>query len=142
MGNNWNCTKPQKHYEMSLGKYTRQQFALQANGKYKSGITFELKRIFEDLAKRGILNDSGSNGMTKKEAYNMYLELDKIHKEQKRARNYTSMAKGQEFDYSDADISRLARAAGFTVKMDIKHIAVNDHIYNKKPEMPKIYYKS
>ena len=88
---------------------------LQNRGAKSSGITFELKSVFDELAKQGLIKDTDGKGLTKQDALNLYNELNKIHQETKRATNYTTMQVGQEFDYTADEMKALAKAAGYEV---------------------------
>ncbi len=88
---------------------------LQDRGPKSSGITWELKNIFEELRKNGQLKDTDGKGLTKQDALNMYEALNKIHEERNLATNYTSMQVGQEFTYTADEMNAMARAAGYEV---------------------------
>ena len=88
---------------------------LKKRGKHSSGITFELKNIFAEMQKEGTLKDIDGKGFTKKDATNLYAELNKIHKQTDRARNYTKMKAGQKFTYTAAEMQAMAKAAGYAI---------------------------
>ena len=56
-----------------------------------------------------------TKGFTKKDAANLYAELNKIHKQSDRARNYTKMKAGQKFTYTAAEMQAMAKAAGYAI---------------------------
>lgn len=101
---------------------------LQNRGAKSSGITFELKSVFDEMAKQGLIKDTDGKGLTKQDALNLYEKLNKIHQETKRATNYTTMQVGQEFDYTADEMKALAKAAGYEI---VEKTAEN-------PERPKI----
>ncbi len=86
---------------------------LQDRGPKSSGITWELKNVFEELRKSGQLKDVDGKGLTKQDALNMYDALNKIHEERNLATNYTSMQVGQEFTYTADEMNAMAKAAGY-----------------------------
>lgn len=88
---------------------------LQNRGKKSSGITFELKNIFAEMQKEGKLKDLDGKGLTKKDALNLYAELNKIHEQTNRATNYTKMQAGQEFKYTADEMQAMAKAAGYEI---------------------------
>ncbi len=88
---------------------------LQNRGANSSGITFELKSVFDELAKQGLIKDTDGKGLTKQEALNLYAKLNEIHEATKRATNYTKMQVGQEFTYTADEMKALAQAAGYEV---------------------------
>ena len=88
---------------------------LQNRGAKSSGITFELKSVFDEMAKQGLIKDTDGKGLTKQDALNLYDQLNKIHQETNRATNYTTMQVGQEFDYTAEEMKALAKAAGYEV---------------------------
>lgn len=92
---------------------TGQKIELKDRGAKGSGITFELKSVFDDLAKQGIIKDKDGKGLTKQDALNLYNMLNKIHQDTNRATNYTTMQVGQSFDYSADELKALAEAAGY-----------------------------
>ena len=85
------------------------------NRGVNSGITYELKSVFDELAKRGVLKDKDGKGLSKKDALNLYNALNKIHKETNRATNYTKMQVGQNFEYTADEMKQLAKAAGYDI---------------------------
>lgn len=88
---------------------------LQNRGANSSGITFELKSVFDEMAKQGLIKDTDGKGLTKQEALNLYAKLNEIHEATKRATNYTKMQVGQEFIYTADEMKVLAQAAGYEV---------------------------
>ena len=80
-----------------------------------SGITVELKCVFEELAKQGIIKDKDSKGLTQKDALNLYNMLNNIHKNTNRSTNYSSMQDGQSFTYTAEEMKALAQAAGYEI---------------------------
>ena len=88
---------------------------LQNRGAKSSGITFELKSVFDEMAKQGLIKDTDGKGLTKQDALNLYEKLNKIHQETKRATNYTTMQVGQEFNYTADEMKDLAKAAGYEI---------------------------
>lgn len=92
-----------------------QEIKLQNRGPRSSGITYELKSVFEDLVSKGVIRDKDGKGLTKADALNLFNKLDSIHKNTNRATNYTSMQAGQSFTYSAAEMKALAEAAGYEV---------------------------
>ena len=93
---------------------TDQKIKLQNRGA-NSGITFELKSVFDQMAKDGLIKDTDGKGLTKTDAQNMYEDLNKMHQETGRATNYTKMQVGQEFTYTADEMKALAQAAGYEV---------------------------
>ncbi len=91
------------------------QIKLQNRGARSSGITFELKAIFDEMVQKGIITDKDNNGLTKEEAQNLYAVLNKMHKDTNRATNYTTMRVGQEFTYNAEEMKALAVAAGYEI---------------------------
>lgn len=85
------------------------------NRGVNSGITYELKSVFDELAKSGVLKDKDGKGLSKKDALNLYNALNKIHKETNRATNYTKMQVGQNFEYTADEMKQLAQAAGYDI---------------------------
>lgn len=83
-----------------------------------SGITYELKSIFEEMAKAGIIKDKNADGLTKKEALNMFNALNKIHEETGRSTNYTKMNANSDLRYTAPELKVLAEAAGYEVLAD------------------------
>ena len=108
-----------------------QEIKLQNRGARSSGITFELKSVFEDLVNKGVIRDKDGKGLTKADALNLFNKLDSIHKNTNRATNYTSMQAGQSFTYSAAEMKALAEAAGYEI--------VNSGVSpaGEKPELDK-----
>ncbi len=90
-----------------------QKIELQNRGAKSSGITFELKSVFDDLAKQGLIKDKDGKGLTKQDALNLYNMLNQIHQNTGRATNYTTMQTGQSFDYTAEEMKALAEAAGY-----------------------------
>lgn len=88
---------------------------LQNRGSNSSGITFELKSIFDEMAKRGLIKDTDGKGLTKQNALDLYAKLNEIHEATHRATNYTRMQVGQEFDYTADEMKALASAAGYEI---------------------------
>ncbi len=80
-----------------------------------SGITVELKCVFDELAKQGIIKDKDGEGLTKKDALNLYNMLNNIHKNTNRSTNYSSMQDGQSFTYTAEEMKALAQAAGYEI---------------------------
>ncbi len=142
---NWNYTTGSPvERQVTTGKYVKQVVDLKARGKH-SGITYDLRDAFKELEKKGVLVDVKNDGFTKKDAWNLYLELDKIHKERKLDRNYTKMKEHTQFEYSESDVKRLAEAAGYKVKTDVeeRNICQTDHTgVAPKPSPEKIVKKS
>ena len=102
---------------------------LKNRGKNSSGITFELKNIFAEMQKEGSIRDLDGKGFTKKDAANLYAELNKIHKQTNRATNYTKMKVGQKFTYTAAEMQAMAKAAGYEIVRngkDNKNIQIED----------------
>lgn len=87
---------------------TGQKIELQNRGSKSSGITFELKSVFDDLAKQGIIKDTDGKGLTKQDALNLYNMLNQILQNTGRATNYTTMQTGQSFEYSADEMKALA----------------------------------
>ena len=85
-------------------------------GPKSSGITFELKSVFDEMAKRGMIKDTDGKGLTKQDALNLYAELNKIHEQTNRATNYTTMQVGQEFEYTADEMKALLKAAGYEIE--------------------------
>lgn len=142
---NWNYTTG-KPFEKRIyyGKYVKQHVDLKARGKH-SGITYDLRDAFLDLEKKGLLKDTKKDGFTKDDALKLYNELDKIHQERQLDRNYKKMDKGRKFDYSEADVRRLAQAAGYkTIDTEYnQYIAQTDHTgVFPKPVSKKINHQS
>lgn len=137
---NWNYTRETSDYEVwkTNADYVKHKVSLKARGR-NSGITYDLRDAFAEMTKKGMLVDVNHDGFTKKEAYAMYLELDKIHKERKLNRNYKNMKKASVFDYSANDIKRLAEAAGYKSKEteDSRYICRTDHCGVKQPKAVK-----
>ncbi len=104
---------------------------LQNRGPKSSGITWELKSIFEDMAKEGVIKDTDGKGLSKNDALNLYNELNKIHQETNRATNYTRMQAGQEFTYTAEEMKALAKAAGY-------EIAEQKDEQTTEPAQPKV----
>lgn len=94
---------------------TGQKIELKDRGAKGSGITFELKSVFEELSKQGIIKDKDGKGLTKQDALNLYNTLNKIHQDTNRATNYTTMQVGQSFDYSAEELKAMAEAAGYEI---------------------------
>lgn len=94
---------------------TGQKIELKDRGAKGSGITFELKSVFEELSKQGIIKDKDGKGLTKQDALNLYNTLNKIHQDTNRASNYTTMQVGQSFDYSAEELKAMAEAAGYEI---------------------------
>lgn len=94
---------------------TGQKIELQNRGTQASGITFELKSVFDDLAKQGIIKDKDGKGLTKQDALNLYNMLNQIHQNTGRATNYTTMQAGQSFEYTADEMKALAEAAGYEI---------------------------
>lgn len=88
---------------------------LQNRGAKSSGITWELKSVFDDLAKKGLIKDTDGKGLTKEEALNLYKVLNEMHQNTNRATNYTRMQVGQEFNYTAEEMAALAKAAGYEI---------------------------
>lgn len=88
---------------------------LQNRGPKSSGITWELKSVFDDMTQKGIIKDTDGKGLTKQDALNLYAQLNKIHENTGRATNYTRMQVGQEFDYTADEMKALAKAAGYEI---------------------------
>lgn len=88
---------------------------LENRGSRSSGITFELKAVFDEMAKKGLIKDKDGNGLTKQDAMNMYNKLNEIHKADGKATNYTRMQAGQEFSYSTEQLLELIEASGYEV---------------------------
>lgn len=107
---------------------------LQNRGPKSSGITFELKSVFDEMASQGLIKDTDGKGLTKSDALNLYNELNKIHKETKRATNYTTMQVGQEFDYTADEMKALAKAAGYEI-MQSKEVETPA---GQNPETPAV----
>lgn len=126
---NWNYNAGQRsHAEFSYSQYVKEHVNLKARGK-NSGITYDLRDSFLDLVKEGKLRDTKADGFSKEDALNLYKELDKIHQERKLSRKYHNMDKGAKFDYSEAEVKRLANAAGYETVKSVKYkdVAVTDH---------------
>jgi len=145
---NWNYTRETSDYEVwkTNADYVKHKVSLIARGR-DSGITYDLRDAFAEMAKKGMLVDVNGDGFTKKEAYAMYLELDKIHKERNLNRDYTHMAEASIFDYSVSDIKRLAEAAGYKTKENVqrRYICRTDHCGVAEPavvDTPKFPYKA
>lgn len=85
------------------------------NRGVNSGITYELKSVFDELAKKGVIKDKDGKGLTRRDALNLYNTLNKIHQETNRATNYTKMQVGQSFEYTAEEMKMLAQAAGYEV---------------------------
>ncbi len=79
------------------------------------GITFELKSIFSEMEKRGLIKDKDGKGLTKQDALNMYAKLNEIHKSTGKDTNYNRMRVGQEFNYSAEQMLALAEASGYEI---------------------------
>ncbi len=94
---------------------TGQKIELKDRGAKGSGITFELKSVFDELTKQGIIKDKDGKGLTKQDALNLYNTLNKIHQDTNRATNYTTMQVGQSFDYSAEELKAMAEAAGYEI---------------------------
>ena len=94
---------------------TGQKIELQNRETQPSGITFELKSVFDDLAKQGIIKDKDGKGLTKQDVLNLYNMLNQIHQNTGRTTNYTTMQAGQSFDYSADEMKALAEAAGYEI---------------------------
>ena len=94
---------------------TGQKIELKDRGAKGSGITFELKSVFEELSKQGIIKDKDGKGLTKQDALNLYNTLNKIHQDTNRTTNYTTMQVGQSFDYSAEELKAMAEAAGYEI---------------------------
>ena len=92
------------------------QVKLQNRGARQSGITFELKSIFDEMTKQGVIKDTDGKGLTKQDALNLYNVLNKMHQDTNRATNYTTMGVGAEFNYSAAEMKTLAKAAGYEIQ--------------------------
>lgn len=88
---------------------------LENRGSNSSGITFELKSIFEDMARKGLIKDKDGKGITKREVFNMYQKLNEIHKTTGKSTDYTKMQVGQEFKYTAQELKQLAEASGFEI---------------------------
>lgn len=136
---NWNYTTGNRdERRFSYGRYVKHQVDLKARGK-QSGITFDLRDAFLDLEKKGLLKDIKKDGFTKEDALNLYKELDKIHQERQLSRDYTKMSKGSKFDYSEAEVRRLANAAGYQTyeTLEQKQICQTDHT-GVAPRPPRV----
>ena len=94
---------------------TGQKIELKDKGAKGSGITFELKSVFDELTKQGIIKDKDGKGLTKQDALNLYNTLNKIHQDTNRTTNYTTMQVGQSFDYSAEELKAMAEAAGYEI---------------------------
>lgn len=81
----------------------------------RSGITFELKAVFDEMAKKGLIKDKDGKGLTAQDAQNMYAKLNEIHEQTGRATNYTKMQVGQEFNYTADELNQLALASGYDI---------------------------
>ena len=88
---------------------------LGSHGKKSSGITFELKSVFDEMAKKGLIKDTDGKGLSKQDAANLYAELNKMHEATNRDTNYAKMKVGQEFDYTADEMKALAKAAGYEI---------------------------
>lgn len=88
---------------------------LENRGAKASGITFELKSVFDEMAKKGLIKDTDGKGLTKQDALNMYAKLNEIHNDAKMATDYTRMQAGQEFSYTAEQMLALAEASGYEV---------------------------
>lgn len=88
---------------------------LQNRGPKSSGITFELKSVFDEMAKQGLIKDTDGKGLTKQDALNLYAKLNEMHQQTNRATNYTRMQVGQEFNYTSEEMKALAQAAGYEI---------------------------
>ena len=88
---------------------------LQNRGAKSSGITFELKSVFDEMVQKGIVKDTGAKGLSKDEALNLYNVLNQMHIDTNRATNYTRMQVGQEFTYTAEEMKALAQAAGYEI---------------------------
>ncbi len=88
---------------------------LRYQGPKSSGITWELKSIFSDMEKQGLIKDLDGKGFTKNDAVNLYNTLNKIHQDTNRATNYTQMQEGQEFNYTAEEMKTLAKSAGYEI---------------------------
>lgn len=88
---------------------------LQNRGPKSSGITFELKSVFDEMAKQGLIKDTDGKELTKQDALNLYAKLNEMHQETNRATNYTRMQAGQEFNYTADEMKALAQAAGYEI---------------------------
>lgn len=122
---NWNYSNG-NGVDLKIGKYVQQHVDLKSRGKH-SGITYDLRDSFIELVDQGKLVDLKGDGFTKKDALNLYKELDKIHTERKLNKNYTKMDAHSKFDYSEEEVRRLANAAGYQVKVEKKYYNSTDH---------------
>ncbi len=105
---------------------------LQNRGAKSSGITWELKSVFDDMAKQGLIKDTDGKGLSKQDALNLYAKLNEMHKETNRATNYTRMQVGQEFDYTADEMKALAQAAGYEIVGQETSVKISE-----SPEAPK-----
>ncbi len=121
------------------GKVADDKVNLQKRGRH-SGITYDLRDDFIDLANKGIIKDKDGK-FTKKDAYNLYLALDKIQKQKKLNTNYHHMKGGSKFDYSEKEVEDMIKAAGYDIvdkqKVYPQFINENDATRVKKPEVIK-----
>lgn len=88
---------------------------LENRGKSSSGIIVELKSVFDEMTKIGLIKDKDGKGITKREAFNMYQKLNEIHQTTGKSTNYTKMHVGQEFQYTKEELIQLAEASGFEI---------------------------
>lgn len=142
---NWGYTKELSNteYRTEKGKYKKQNVNLKSRGK-ESGITYELRDAFSALVKQGALKDVKGDGFTKQDALNMYKELDKIQKAKKYDTDYKHMSGGSKFNYSEEDIAKIAKAAGYKTidKQVLANICRTDHTGVKKEIKMPIESKS
>lgn len=112
---------------------------LQNRGPKSSGITFELKAIFDEMVQKGIITDKDNDGLTKEEAQNLYEVLNRMHKDTNRATTYTTMRVGQEFTYNATEMKALAEAAGYEISPDALPQAEQEAVLeNIEVEPPKV----
>ncbi len=110
--------------------------ALRDRNGNSSGITFELKSVFDEMAQKGLLKDKDGKGLTKQEALKLYNTLHQIHQENKMDTNYSTMQAGQEFNYSAEDFVALAQAAGYEISPEA--LAKREIEQLPQKELPKL----
>ena len=104
------------------------KITLQNRGPKKSGITWELKNIFDEMRKQGKLKDADGKGLSREDALQMYETLNKIHQATQREMNYTSMQVGQEFTYTADEMTALAKAAGYELVGAEEEVTGDDEV--------------
>lgn len=106
---------------------------LENRGPRSSGLTFELKTVFDEMAKKGLIKDKDGKGLTQEDALNMYAKLNEIHQSEGMDTNYSQMQAGQEIKYSAEQLLALAESSGYEVVESTPETTVQASV-NELPE--------